>query len=205
MKRLLIVCLGMMSAIGCKTAMMKTRLPVYEVPYKVAVLPFYGEDPYGQQLTNALIDRLVNAGYCVIERSSLPQIFQEQAFQYTGRVDPFSSVQIGKIKGVDFLVMGSIETKDSVSLGNWLLGDGIPVSRIESVQTRWVSVQSGRIVASYSFHNGGNGSIEKMAQAIMAGLQQRAVKTISMEANKDVAERMDRSWNENAVFQAAVR
>ncbi len=190
---------------GCKTAEPEIKRVAYEIPYQIAVLPFYGEEPYGEELTNAIVDHLVNAGFCVIERSSLPQIIQEQKFQYTGRVDPVSSVQMGKITGVDFLVMGSVKTRSSITLAAWLWGDGQPVERIDLVQARWVSVQSGRIVASLSYKNIRDGNIDDMARIITSEFQQKASTAALTKARRDYDEQVDKEWSDRAFFRAAVR
>jgi tetratricopeptide (TPR) repeat protein len=52
--------------------------------------------------------------YQVIERSKLDEIMREQNFQNGSRVDDNTAVQIGKILGVDAIIMGSLsfEVKD---------------------------------------------------------------------------------------------
>jgi hypothetical protein len=60
-----------------------------------------------------------------------------------------------------------------MTLAEWLVGDGRTVERIDLIQARWVSVQSGRIVASLSYRNQRNGGTDAIAQQITAGLRQR--------------------------------
>lgn len=56
-----------------------------------------------------LMTELINGNvFQVIERSEINRIIEEQAFQLTGVVDAKMAKEIGRIYGVDFLVLGSV-------------------------------------------------------------------------------------------------
>jgi curli biogenesis system outer membrane secretion channel CsgG len=63
----------------------------------------------GKGIADLLVDRLVNDGvYSVIERKALDKIMAEQNFSNSDRVDPSSAAKIGKILGVNAIIIGSI-------------------------------------------------------------------------------------------------
>jgi curli biogenesis system outer membrane secretion channel CsgG len=63
----------------------------------------------GKGIADLLVDKLVNDGtYSVIERKALDKIIAEQNFSNSDRADPSSAAKIGKILGVDAIVIGSI-------------------------------------------------------------------------------------------------
>ncbi|MBS1876073.1 MAG: curli production assembly protein CsgG [Acidobacteria bacterium] len=63
----------------------------------------------GKGIADILVTRLVNSGvYSVIERKALDKVLAEQNFSNSDRVDPSSAAKIGKILGVDGIIIGSI-------------------------------------------------------------------------------------------------
>src|SRR5271155_2657644 len=63
----------------------------------------------GKGVTNLLVKYLVQDGtYSVIERNALDKIMSEQNFSNSDRVNPNSAAKIGKILGVDAMIVGSI-------------------------------------------------------------------------------------------------
>jgi curli biogenesis system outer membrane secretion channel CsgG len=82
----------------------------------------------GKGIVNLLITDLVKDGsYSVIERQQLDKILAEQNFSNSNRADPASAAKIGKILGLDAIIVGSItefgnETKHTGlggAGGNW--------------------------------------------------------------------------------------
>jgi len=73
----------------------------------------------GKGVTNLLVKYLVQDGtYSVIERNALDKIMSEQNFSNSDRANPNSAAKIGKILGVDAMIVGSItqfgnETKNT--------------------------------------------------------------------------------------------
>lgn len=63
----------------------------------------------GKGISDLLINNLVKDGtYSIIERAALDKIMAEQNFSNSDRANPSSAAQIGKLLGVDYIVIGSI-------------------------------------------------------------------------------------------------
>jgi curli biogenesis system outer membrane secretion channel CsgG len=63
----------------------------------------------GKGISDLLVQQLVTDGkYSMIERNAIDKILNEQNFANSDRVDPATAAKIGKILGVDAVVMGSI-------------------------------------------------------------------------------------------------
>jgi curli biogenesis system outer membrane secretion channel CsgG len=63
----------------------------------------------GKGISDLLVQQLVTDGkYSVIERNALDKILNEQNFANSDRADPATAAKIGKILGVDAVIMGSI-------------------------------------------------------------------------------------------------
>src|SRR5581483_3921620 len=63
----------------------------------------------GKGIADLLVDKLVGDGtYSVIERKALDKILAEQNFSNSDRADPTSAAKIGKLLGVDAMIVGSI-------------------------------------------------------------------------------------------------
>jgi curli biogenesis system outer membrane secretion channel CsgG len=101
-----------------QTPTAKRRIAVLDFDYASTGMTYGGYAP-SKGVSDLLTNKLVQNGtYSVIERSRIDQILQEQNLGASGRVDPATAAQIGKILGVDVVVIGSItqynvEEKDS--------------------------------------------------------------------------------------------
>ncbi|MGH9455704.1 MAG: CsgG/HfaB family protein [Terriglobia bacterium] len=63
----------------------------------------------GKGISDLLVTQLVkNGSYSVIERSALDKVLAEQNFSNSDRADPSSAAKIGKILGLDAIIIGSI-------------------------------------------------------------------------------------------------
>jgi curli biogenesis system outer membrane secretion channel CsgG len=63
----------------------------------------------GAGVSDLIVKHLVNDGtYSVIERRALDAVLAEQNFSNSDRADPTSAAQIGKVLGVDAIIVGSI-------------------------------------------------------------------------------------------------
>ena len=74
----------------------------------------------GKGIADLLVTQLVTSGvYSVIERKALDKIMAEQNFSNSDRADPSSAAKIGKILGVDAIIIGSITQfgRDDKSIG----------------------------------------------------------------------------------------
>jgi curli biogenesis system outer membrane secretion channel CsgG len=90
----------------------------------------------GKGVADLLVTKLVQgAQYSIIERKQLDKIIAEQNLGASGRLDEATAARIGKILGVDALVMGSIHTfgHDDKSKGTGG-GVNVPVPMFGSVK-----------------------------------------------------------------------
>jgi curli biogenesis system outer membrane secretion channel CsgG len=134
----------------------------YATVYSNVAAIFGSNVDVGQGVTDLLVSYLVKDGsYSVIERRILDKILAEQNFSNSDRADSSSAAKIGKLLGVDAIIVGSVtqfgnDTKNTgvggvgSSLGRLGLGG---VSRKESkavvgLTARVVSVDTAEILAS---------------------------------------------------------
>lgn len=133
----------------------------------------------GKGITDMLVDKLVNDGtYRVIERQAMAKIMAEQNFSNSNRVDTSSAAKIGKLLGVDAIIIGDITQfgrDDSnkgaggvgSSLGRYGLGQlGIQKAKCTvAVTGRLVDVNTGEILASVT----GMGSSQRTGTNLLGG------------------------------------
>ena len=109
----------------------KKRVAVMNFDYatvrsSVAAL-FGGDADVGKGIADLLVTRLVNEGvYSVIERKDLDKILGEQNFSNSDRANPDTAAKIGRILGVEAIIVGSItqfgRDDKSVGVGGGALG-----------------------------------------------------------------------------------
>jgi curli biogenesis system outer membrane secretion channel CsgG len=95
------------------SAQEKRRVAVMDFDYatvKDSVSSIFGTNAdVGKGIADLMVDRLVNGGvYSVIERKALDKIVAEQNFANSDRADASSAAKIGRILGVDAIIVGSI-------------------------------------------------------------------------------------------------
>ena len=91
----------------------KKRVAIMDFEYgtvRTAVAGVFGTDiDVGRGMSDLLVKHLVKDGtYSVIERKMLDKILAEQNFSNSDRANPTSAAQIGKILGVDAIIVGTI-------------------------------------------------------------------------------------------------
>ncbi len=101
----------------------KKRVAVFDFDYATVhsdVAALFGKDvDVGKGISDLLVTYLVKDGtYSVIERKALDKILTEQNFSNSDRANPNSAAKIGKLLGVDAIIVGSItqfgnETKNT--------------------------------------------------------------------------------------------
>jgi curli biogenesis system outer membrane secretion channel CsgG len=101
----------------------KKRVAVFDFDYatvRTNSAALFGSDvDIGKGIADLLVKNLVQDGtYSVIERKALDKILAEQNFSNSDRANPTSAAQIGKLLGVDAIIVGSItqfgnETKNT--------------------------------------------------------------------------------------------
>jgi curli biogenesis system outer membrane secretion channel CsgG len=143
----------------------KPRIAIVDFDYatvRSGIAAIFGTDiDVGKGVADLLLTYLVKDGnYSVIERAQLDKILKEQNFSNSDRADPTSAARIGKLLGVDAIIVGSITQfgNDTKSTGIGGLGGALGrvgvggVGRKESkaivgVTARIVSVDTAEVLA----------------------------------------------------------
>jgi curli biogenesis system outer membrane secretion channel CsgG len=116
MSRILrVVCILFLLGMSCaaQQAPQKKRVAVLDFDYGTVrsyVTAIWGSDQdVGKGVADLLVQKLVQDGkYRVIERKQLEKILAEQNFNNSDRADPATASRIGKVLGVDAIIVGSI-------------------------------------------------------------------------------------------------
>jgi curli biogenesis system outer membrane secretion channel CsgG len=107
-----LLCLLAMSSLSAN-AQQKKRVAVLDFDYgtvrtNVAAI-FGGDQDVGKGVADLLVGQLVKDGtYSVIERKALDKVLTEQNFSNSDRADATSAAKIGRVLGVDAIIVGSI-------------------------------------------------------------------------------------------------
>jgi curli biogenesis system outer membrane secretion channel CsgG len=143
----------------------KKRVAVLDFDYGTVhsyVSALFGRDvDVGKGISDLLVKHLVQDGtYSVIERKMLDKILAEQNFSNSDRANPATAAQLGKILGVDAIIVGTItqfggetkETKVGGGGGGWggfgIGGFGKKKSKaIVTVDARVIDIDTAEILA----------------------------------------------------------
>lgn len=137
MKRLAVVLLLAVLAVpALAQAPPAARKRVAVIDFDYATVRTYVNDIWGsdQDIGKGIADMLVgqlvrNGNYSVVERKQLDRVLQEQNFQQSGRADASTAAQLGRLLGVDAIIIGSITQfgRDDKKVG---IGGGVRVGGI---------------------------------------------------------------------------
>lgn len=170
----LILALSAWMMIGC--ANMRTAVhsswPAQNEP-RLAVFPLSGDEPYNEELADALVTEFLGVGFSVMERTQVQQILKEHRLQNTGFVDPKTMTETGRLAGVDFIVIGTVSSRRYTPLSEMIFGNGFSREQVDIVRLRWINVRSGQIMAATAFRNGRGGSLESVARRIAQSFDRR--------------------------------
>ncbi len=113
MGRLISLFLILASFASTAGAQQKKRVAVLNFDYGTVrsyVASIFGTDQdVGKGVADLLVEKLVKGGtYSVIERSQLDKVLAEQNFSNSDRADASTAAKIGRVLGVDAIVIGSI-------------------------------------------------------------------------------------------------
>ncbi len=138
------------------TTTRKKRVAVFDFDYatvRSGIAALFGSDiDVGKGVADLLVKHLVKDGtYSVIERKALDKILAEQNFSNSDRANPTSAAKLGKLLGVDAIIVGSItqfgnETKNT-SVGGGGGGFGrFGVGGFSNKKTKAIVTLDARIV-----------------------------------------------------------
>ena len=156
MKRLT---LGLLLAVLAAPVVAQTparkRVAVLDFDYgtvRTYVNDIWGSDQdIGKGIADMLVGQLVrNGNYSVIERKQLDRVLQEQNFQQSGRADASTAAQLGRLLGVDAIIIGSItqfgRDDKKVGIGGGVRVGGIGIGGVGRRQAKAVVQIDARIV-----------------------------------------------------------
>lgn len=144
----------------------KKRVAIMDFDYgtvRTNVAQVFGSDQdVGKGIADMLVDRLVNDGkYSVIERKALDKLITEQNFSNSDRADPSSAARLGKLLGVDAIIIGSITQFGRDDKSKAVGAVGATASRlgiggagtkeakaVVQITARLINVETGEILAS---------------------------------------------------------
>lgn len=146
----------------------KVRVAVLDFDFSAVSNPIYLSYFNGgaRGVSDILVNQLVKSGsYTVVERSKLDAILQEQNLGASGRVDPSTAAEIGRLLGVETVILGSVTQMDlqrqekGGSLGGFF-GAGADVTDVDAyvkLSVRMVNTTTGEILTVAE----GNGNASK--------------------------------------------
>ncbi|MDQ6701199.1 MAG: curli production assembly protein CsgG [Acidobacteriota bacterium] len=164
-----IVCIPIFLSLSAvaQTQSPKKRIAVMDFDYATVqsdVSAIFGtRQDVGKGIADLLVDKLVTDGqYSLIERKAIDKIMAEQNFSNSDRVDPNSAAKLGRVLGVDAIVIGSItqfgRDDKSTTVGGTAFGGlagryglgGVGTRKAKAVvgiSARLVSTDTGEILA----------------------------------------------------------
>jgi curli biogenesis system outer membrane secretion channel CsgG len=161
----------------------KKRVAIMDFDYATVhggVSSIFGQDvDIGKGISDLMVTNLVKDGsYSVIERKALDKIMAEQNFSNSDRANPTSAAKLGKLLGVDAIIVGSIttfgnETKNiglggaGSAIGGFGLGGfGHKKSKaIVALTARLIDVDTGEIMAVAE----GHGESKRESTSLLGG------------------------------------
>ncbi len=147
---------------------------------KTYVAQIFGSDQdIGKGISDMLVDKLLKDGkYRLVERSALDKLLAEQNFSNSDRADSNTAAKIGKVLGVDAIIIGSItqfgrdDQHTNVGGGGYGLGrfglGGVGTSKAKAVvgiTARVINVSTGEILASVQ----GTGESTRASTSLIGG------------------------------------
>lgn len=129
----------------------------------VAVLPFenrgilsseWNREELGQVYDFACTSLLDADKFTLVERARLRDLTDEYYLAGTGLIDPEKSVELGRLEGAEYLVLGGINGVTTRRSQATVLGAGTKRSQVAAtVSLRLVDVETGRVVLAAIGHS----------------------------------------------------
>src|SRR5579885_1423202 len=134
----------------------KKRVAVLDFDYATVqsgVSAIFGTNQdVGKGIADLLVDKLVKDGqYSVIERKALDKVLAEQNFSNSNRADSSTAAKIGKILGVEAIIIGSITQFGRDDKKTDIGGGGLQRSKSQAVvgvTARMINTDTAEILAS---------------------------------------------------------
>jgi curli biogenesis system outer membrane secretion channel CsgG len=132
----------------------KVRVAVLDFDYSSVANPtFLSYLPGGARgISDLVVNELVKSGqYTVIERSKIDAVLQEQDLGASGRVDASTAASIGRLLGVETVIIGSVTQYDlqREESGGGIFGTGADVTDVDAyvqLNARLINTTTGEII-----------------------------------------------------------
>ncbi len=189
-------CFFLLSALAASTqAQEKPRIAVISFENKAG----WGGYRLGDQAADMLVTQLVKTKqFRVMERDQLASILQEQNLGESGRVDQATAAKIGKIAGVEYMVIGAVTQFGKTESGASGLGFGVKRDKYSGkIDVRLVSVstseildvweeesQTSNVKVNVGGFGGGVDYDEKIAHEVLQDAINKVAKAIATSAGK---------------------
>ena len=179
----LLLALGAAAWAQAAPAPRKKRVAIFDFDYATVhsgVAAIFGQDvDVGKGISDLLVKYLVKDGsYSVIERKAMDKILAEQNFSNSDRANPVSAAKLGKLLGVDAIIVGSVtqfgnDTKKTGvgGAGGGLGGFGLGgfkhsnTKAIVALDARIVDIDTGEILAVAE----GKGESQRSSTSLLGG------------------------------------
>lgn len=185
MRRLMMTLVAVLLFASLSLAQAKKRVAVLNFDYgtvQTAVESIFGTNQdVGKGVSDMLVNQLVNSGsYIVVERSAIDKVLAEQNFSNSYRADPATAAKIGRLLGVNDIIVGSItqfgRDDQTRTIGGGALGGltgrfgigGIQRRKAKAVvglSARIVDVDTGQILAVAE----GKGESTRSGESLLGG------------------------------------
>ncbi|MCI0422750.1 MAG: curli production assembly protein CsgG [Acidobacteria bacterium] len=146
----------------CWAAPAKKRVSVMDFEFGTVQRWWDGNWDIGKGISDLLVDRLISEGtFSVIERRKLDMVLAEQNFSNSERADSSTAARVGKVLGVNAIILGSItqfgtERKDFNAAGIGGGRGGLGAGRVGTregkaavaVTARLIDINTGEVLAS---------------------------------------------------------
>jgi curli biogenesis system outer membrane secretion channel CsgG len=205
----------------------KPRVAVLDFNYATVrsnVQAMFGTDTdIGKGITDILVDKLVGGNFSVIERQKIDSIIREQNFSNSDRVNADTAARIGRVLGVDAIIVGSItrfgRDDKQTSYGGGVLGrvtdkyglGGVgqkSSSAVVTINARLINVETGEVMATAA----GDGSSKRSGTSLLGagggsvvaggGMDMKSsnfATTIIGEAVNDAVSKLARDLNQKSM------
>ena len=145
--------------VATAAAQQKKRVAVFDFDYstvQTSSSAVFGTNvDIGKGIADLVVENLVKSGtYSVIDRKALQKVLEEQNFSNSDRADVNSAAKLGKILGVDAIILGSItqfgsdEKTTSVGGGGGIRIGGFGIGGVSRKESKAVVNLSGRMISA---------------------------------------------------------
>ena len=138
MKRYILACL---CVVGCMACTPKTVIsPTYDFNQmnRIGIMAFSNAWADLNGVENLFAKYFIQAGFKVVERAQLESILQEHHIAVSGYLDPATTREIGRILGVDVLLIGEVSSyspaRTELTVSTTRKSESRPVMRQEVMQ-----------------------------------------------------------------------